>query len=341
MQDLRPRAYTIIELMTSMAILSVLVVMIFSALGHSTSVWRQAGAKMSSFQNARAAFEMMNRRVSQATLNTYWDYYNAGFQPFRLSPSNTVFIPRYYGRYSDLHFVSGPAGSLIPTLPPKCSATATHALFFTAPTGLTTNSNYHAMPELLGACGYFIAFGGDDAFRPSIVTGTVSYRWRLMELAAPVESLSVFASSTGQDWLATPVKEGRARPVADNIIALIVWPRMAPLNDPAGTRIAPNYTYDTRAGGVWPGNRQPVQSHQLPPSVQVTMVAIDEAAAVRMANGSLPPAVITEALAGRFTGAVTSFGADLQLVEEALIKNRITYNVFTTTIALREAQRSQ
>ena len=340
------RGFTILELLTATAILALILVMVFSVLSHSIGIWRQANAKMDAFQNARAVFEIMTSRLGQATLNTYWDYYDKDFQPFRLATNSTNFVPKYYGRYSDLHFVSGPASTLIPTLPPGYSALASQAVFFTVPTGLTANAAYQSMPELLSACGFFVAFGGDDATRPAIVPASaeVNYRWRLVELTAPAESLSVFASSTGTSWFTTPIADGQVRPLADNIIALVIWPRLAPLNDPDGTGIAPNYAYDSRTTASWSGSppSQPVQAHQLPPTVQIMMVAIDEASAIRLQNGSTPPAAITSALAGCFGGSVTAYADDIKTkLEPALVANHINYRIFSTTVALPESRWSQ
>lgn len=342
----RSRGFTILELLTATAILALILVMVFSVLNHSIGIWRQANAKMDAFQNARAVFEIMTSRLSQATLNTYWDYYDAGFQPFRLSTNSTSFEPKYYGRYADLHFVSGPAAGLIPTPPPGFSALATQAVFFAVPTGLTANATYQSMPELLSACGFFVAFGGDDATRPEIVptSAKVNYRWRLVELSAPVESLSVFASPTGTDWFTVPIANGQVRPLADNIIALVVWPRLAPLDDPDGTVIAPNYAYDSRTTASWSGSppSQPVQAHQLPPTVQITMVAIDEASATRLQNGSTPPGEITSALEGCFDGSAADYADDIKnKLEPALVAKHINYRIFSTTVALPESRWSQ
>lgn len=340
----RARGFTILELLTATAILAAVLVMVFSALNHSIGIWRQANARIDAFQNARAVFDIMTSRLSQATLNTYWDYYDESYQAFRLKTNTAAFEPKHYGRYSDLHFICGPASALIPVNPPGCSALATQAVFFTVPTGLTTNTAYQSLPELLSACGFFVAFGGDDVTRPSIVPSSLpaSYRWRLMELTAPSESLEVFASPNGTDWFTKPIGDRQARPLADNIIALVIWPRLAPLEDPAGTNIAPDYSYDSRTTAGWVDGRQPVQAHQLPPTLQVTMVAIDEVSAVRLQNGPTPPARITEALAGCFTGPVGSYADDLRnKLEPALVENHINYRIFTTSVPMRESRWSQ
>jgi uncharacterized protein (TIGR02599 family) len=67
------------------------------------------------------------------------------------------------------------------------------------------------------------------------------------------------------------------------------------------------------------------------------MVAIDEASAVRLQSGTAPPTVIETALSGKFTD-VTHYGADITALESALIAAHVHYQVFTTSIALRESK---
>lgn len=334
-----PAGFTLLEILTATTILAIILVFVYSVLTHSIGIWRRANANIDAFQNARAVFDIVTTRLGQATLNTYWDYYDANHIAFRDATSTAAFIPMYYGRQSDLHFVSGSAESLISSLPPGYTKLSTQAVFFAAPTGLTADRDYQPLPELLSACGFFVAFGGDSASRPAILAVPEIHRWRLMELTAPVESPGLYkAGSTA--WFTAPIKNGDVRPIADNIIALVIWPRLAPLADPAGTAIAPDYAYDSRTTATWSGSRQPVQASQLPPTVQVTMVAIDEASAARLESGAAPPDVITTALAGRFQKA-SLYERDLAQVESALADKRITYRVFTATVTLAESQWSQ
>lgn len=335
----RAEGFTLLEVLTATTILAIILVLVYSVLNHSIGVWRRANANIDAFQNARAVFDIMTTRLSQATLNTYWDYYDASHTAFRDAANTANFVPKYYGRQADLHFISGQAKSLIPTPPPGYASLATQAVFFTAPTGLTADKNYQPLPELLSACGFFVAFGGDSTSRPSILTAPATYRWRLMELTAPVESAGIYKTGS-TSWFTGPIQDGEVRPIAENIIALVIWPRLAPLSDPAGTSIAPDYAYDTRTAESWSGSRQPVQTNQLPPTVQVTMVAIDEGSAARLQSGGTPPGVITTALAGRFQKA-SQYEQDLADLESALTDNRITYRVFTSTVTLTESQWSQ
>lgn len=335
----KARGFTLLEILTATTILAIILVFVYAVLSHSIGIWRRANAHIDAFQNARAVFDLVTTRLSQAALNTYWDYYDANHKAFRDIANTAAFVPKFYGRQSDLHFIAGQAESLIPSLPPGCTALATQAVFFSSPTGLTADRNYQSLPELLSACGFFVAFGGDAASRPSILAAPESYRWRLMELTAPVESPGIYtAGSTA--WFTRPIRDGEVRPIADNIIALVIWPRLAPLADPAGTSIAPDFSYDSRTSEAWSGGHQPVQAHQLPPTVQVTLVAIDEVSAARLQSGSTPPGVIASALAGRFQKA-GQYEGDLAELEGVLRANRITYRVFTSTVTLTESQWSQ
>lgn len=335
-----PAAFTLLEILAAVALLAIILVMTGSIISSSSRVWRQANAKIETFQAARGAFDIMASRLSRATLNTYWDYYDATGAPFRLSANPAAFVPNRYGRYSDLHFLCGPAVDLIGTLPAGLSMVSTQAVFFVAPTGLSSSVSYNGLSGLLGACGYFVAFGNDDSTKPAFPPTPSRYRWRLMEVSAPVEELQVFATPTGEAWAETPVSQGRVRSVAENVIALIVWPKRSPQDDPTGIQLSDDFTYDSRTTESWAGSppQQPVQAHQLPPNLQITIVVIDEVSAKRLEDDDTPPGKITTALNGLFDGGVTEYADDLKLLEDRLTDEKIGCRVFSITVALRESK---
>lgn len=336
----RRRAFTLLEILAAAALLALILVMTGSIISSSSRAWRQANAKIETFQSARAAFDSLTSRLSRATLNTYWDYYDASGSAFRLAANASAFEPSRYGRYSDLHFLCGPASSLVASLPPGLSAVSTQAVFFVAPTGLSADAGYNRLAGLLGACGYFAAFGNDDATKPAFPPTPSRNRWRLMEVSAPVEELAVFSTPSGAAWSATPVAQGRVRSVAENVIALVVWPRLSVQDDPEGDEISDDFRYDSRTTEPWSGSplRQPVQAHQLPPNVQIAMVVIDEDSAKRLDLQGTQQSVIQSALAGLFDGPVSDYATDLQALESRLTAEKIGYRVFSTTVALREAK---
>src|SRR5438067_1217451 len=95
------KAFTLVEVMVGCAVLVLLLVMLFSMTSHTTSIVRTASARVDAFQAARTAFDTISQRISQATMNTYWDYYNSSNQ--RRDPTATTgptapanFLPATY-----------------------------------------------------------------------------------------------------------------------------------------------------------------------------------------------------------------------------------------------------
>ena len=190
--------FTILELLVSIAVVSVLLVVLASVSGHVQKVYRSSMGKAEQFREARTAFEAITSRLAQAALNTYWDYDN---------PNN----PTRYMRQSELRFQSGNAPALLGnTYPPS------HAIFFQAPLGLTTNSTaYGGLDNLLNTWGYFIEFGDDSNIRPGFLdTSGVAKRprFRLMELSLPTENLALPGNSTTSTWFSTAATDTSANP---------------------------------------------------------------------------------------------------------------------------------
>ena len=100
-------AFTLLEMMVAMTVTVLIVVLLLGLLQATTTTWQRNTDRSKSFASARAAFESMSRTISESTLNTYQDYYDAN-RSNRPSGSMT-FRPDVYGRKSDLHFVTGNA----------------------------------------------------------------------------------------------------------------------------------------------------------------------------------------------------------------------------------------
>jgi uncharacterized protein (TIGR02599 family) len=129
-------------------------------------------------------------------------------------------------------------------------------------------------------------------------------------------------------------------PLADNVIALVIWPRLSPVEDATGNKLTTNYTYDSQAGAIVSGGAtQPLTANQLPPTIQVTMIVISAASAARLDTGSTPPTVIETALSGKFTKSdVTDYANDLASVGTSLAAAHIQYQVLNTTITMKESK---
>ena len=398
-------AFTLVELLVSMAILVMLLIVLVTITNQTSKTWRYTTSKIEQFREARTGFETITRRVGQATLNTYWDYiYNTATPPVAIS----------YARQSELNFVCGnlenavgtgkallagitfPAGAsgIIPMHP-------THGVFFQAPLGYvapstaadTTYNSLRGLDNLLNTWGYYVEVNDDAAsgsrpnIFPDIHTPPLRIRSRLMELMQP-------ANDTGKPsiyqwtlpWLVSSSGNANAAPIpftwftdlmsagaltarynhvlAENVIALVILPKLSKEDQasiPGGATVnkdsalAPNYYYNSETAGQSAAAPILNSKHQLPPILQVTMVAIDEPSALlAMPSATQATQLIksTLKLPSLFTDA-TKYASDLQSnppapnaanpnsLESLLIANKINYRIFTTNVSIRSAKWSQ
>jgi len=386
-------AFTLVEMLVSVSVLALIMLVLVSMTNQISQTWRSTTGKIGQFQVARDGFESMTRKISQATLNTYLDlYYGDAVKDLK--------TPIDFYRRSRLRFISGPMAKLAPD-----ATRPTHGIFFQAPLGFVEDSpNLVRSENLLNSWGYFVEVSEDDTFRPSFLQGKVPNRWkpRLMEFMEPSDKMSVYSSlvtydSLGKitttpvskaqqlDWFAKPLSapDRPVRVLAENIVALVVWPRLAKKQedirrDADRSVLAPNYIYDSSlqsfsekfpfmdpatglpatvylnegsksadysssdpqvAGEVNPFN-------QLPPVVQVTMVALDDLAAQRFVD-RFGKGALTEVTEGLFTVACqsgtksnqqTQYEKDLATLEQRLVDKKLTYRVFSTNVTIRGAK---
>ena len=259
------RGFSLIELLVSTAVLSMLLIIVFQMLKGMQVSWKRTRQDVGEFKDARQGFEEITRRVSQATLNTYFSY--------RYDDQNVNGIKLRMGReiipQSELHFVCGPADVLGITRKNsrQVGQRYTHAIFFQAPFGFCIDEHetledqlqYEKMNGLMNAWGYYIEFNTDELDRPQFFNQIENSpkprpRYRLMEFRQPTEYLQIYklglrdmdknASkekiyewfteglySVNSDWntsLTDRDTEGffrTTRVVAENIVAMIIHPR--------------------------------------------------------------------------------------------------------------------
>ncbi|MDR1191322.1 MAG: Verru_Chthon cassette protein C [Verrucomicrobiales bacterium] len=326
--------FTLLELMVATAILVLLMLIVFQITQTTSRVWKNSTAQITSMQAARAAFESMTRRLSQATLNVYYGYDN---------PNE----PTRYLRRSELQFVCGK--DLV-------SDQITHSMFFQAPLGYTDDTpRYGYMENALNACGYYVVYDRDPdvpQFYQDAANPPPKYRFRLMEYLQPTQNLGIYVPGNdisagtqppiGIGWL-NPIA-ANTRVLAENVVALIILP-MRSIRDPGDT-LAPQFEYDSRDGS-WDGNK-PAQreewTHQLPPIVQVTMVAIDEDSAVKVCQDETSPDFGLDNLFQSVGRDQVQLQADLETLKNTLDAGRgnnavpLNYHIFQTNVAIRGAK---
>jgi uncharacterized protein (TIGR02599 family) len=321
------RAFSLVELLVGMAIFMVIIVLLLAAINQTSSTLQNAKNQTGSYQSARFAFSLITRTLSQATLNTYYDYFDASGnrRPSKADGIQT-FVPHTYGRHSDLHFViEGPQGA---------DFNQGNSIFFQAKLGKTEDAGLKGRDSLLNAVGYYVTYGKDSNL-PTFLQGLDRNRFRLMQYLKPSEDLDVFTPS-GKGWFTSDVSS-RSKIIAENIILALFWPRVSQKEEADGTSLTENYTYDSRLGaGLSP---QPVTANQQPPLVTVTLVAIDGSVADRLPDTDAPPSEITSCLTGLFDYSdPDSYADDLAELDTRLNEAQIGYRIFTDTVPIRESK---
>jgi uncharacterized protein (TIGR02599 family) len=217
--------------------------------------------------------------------------------------------------------------------------------------------------SLLNARGYAVRFGNDAEGRPPFLGGydiPVHWRYQLIEYRPPTErSEGGGATFQGNMIYAKPTtwfqedSEASTRVVADNILLLLLSPRVAEsvatANQTSPWQIAPQYRYNsldadnstesmdavrvTADGKVYQGTQ-----HLLPPTVMVTLVVADEVTFQRWLarRGQHEVNLLGEA-AAPFKDA-HYYDRDLELLKSYLTKERVNFRVFSTSVALRNAR---
>jgi uncharacterized protein (TIGR02599 family) len=281
-------------------------------------------------------------------LNTYWDYDD---------PAN----PKKYLRQSELRFISGTmsgptSGTAKPLITNKTPRRPTHGVFFQVPLGMVDDRiNFSGLGNLLNTWGYYIEFNTD--LRPAFMSNLRNppppkYRYRLMEFIQPSDALSVYSRTAGKpdylgrEWFSEPLAKNPppSHPLGENVIALVILPRLSKKDELATTgKLAPRYAYDSTAT-MNPGNESSTNpslspKNQLPPILQVTLVVLSEKSAGRLENGATPP-LLDAALDPLFQEAA-KFDADLAILEAELIKQKVDYRVFTSSVSIRGAKWSR
>jgi len=337
----RAKAFSLIELLTAMGILSILMLLLTILLDSIQSSWRYSESRISQFREARVAFDLITKNISQATVNTYWDL---------VDEDNDGLVDGYI-KTSELHFEVMYADRLRNA---SSQDPVGHAVFFQAPLGFS--SSYRNLSNLFNGRGYFVAYGSDARFRPSFLQGRIdeNYRFRLLEFRPPAESNQVFADGLEQreagqrqefsNWFLQSMNIGEGsfedhlNPLASNVIGIFISPRDS-LGSRSSTsradthsRIAPQYRFDSNDAS----DEFDLFAQQVPPLLRVTMVAIDETAAVRLEDefSRQTPTLIPP---NTFRNTA-NYDDDVAALVASLDERGISHKVFSSVVMLRSAK---
>lgn len=348
------QAFTLIEVLVAVAVLSVILVLLTEVTSQTQKVSRQVKKKVETFRETRAAFEAIARRTGQATLNSYWGY-------------NDPNSPSTWMRQSELHFATVQADSVLST---KAAPACGHAVFFQAPFGYAGSesssdgdSRFDYMDGLLNGWGYYVEFNSDlPARTPFLQDQTNTWperkRFRLMELRIPSEQLTVMkpppatpdglpaialettASGINQ-WFADPdVRAKYARPIAENVVALLISPRVPDGQTLEGDySIAPQYSYDSRLYQYENSQRAKTSRHQLPEILDITLIATDEGSWITYEDehSQAVSELLLKQVNNRFQ-RVDKYSEDIAELEQWMLDHHLEPRIFRMSISLRGAK---
>lgn len=307
-----------LEIVVAMGISALLFWLLLAAVNQFSNTARRASGGASAFDEARAAVGEIRRTLEAATLNPYWavSYDADGY-------------PGGYHRQSDLHFLGLPAADLFPA----GSAVSGDALFFQAPLGYEA-----ANPEpgaVLNALGYFVEWRDTRRDNPVSPSPAPAPRWRfqLREIRQAAEALAVMLPGAGgNQWVRDAIAGEASVPVAENI----AWMRLR-FRWPLSGSEAMGYRWESR---LWDGDGtapQPAQSHQVPPVVDIALLALDESTAARLEDhGSTPPSLPLQNL----FADPAALDADLRTLEERLAAQwpGSAFRILRATVGIRSAK---
>lgn len=336
------------EVLVSVTVLGLMMVLIADLMTRTQDTVTRASSHATEFQEARQALDSMTHSLSQATMDAVWGYQRA-------SAADPTAITGYE-RVSDHHFILGAASDLLPADAER-QPEAGQAVFFQAPLGKVRDGSRRRLHHLMNNCGYYIQHLGDIEGRPEFLKEGAAVklnperkRFRLMQYLQPAEDNTLYSSdlelnrltnrAPALQWYQADLADA-SRPVADNILALVLTPYVANVEAGSGntTVVADaGYAYDSR-GFQWEGLNSENQSrrHQLPPMVGITLITADEhsyeALALRLGEVAAAAAV-RAVLEGKFLDCA-KLKEELAEVEKGLAELPLHHKILSANVALR------
>lgn len=303
----RIQAFSLLEVLVSVAVLSLLVVLLSSIISAASTQWTRAGSRTEQFAEGQRAIDALSAAISRATLANYYEYLDARNEP-RVAGDRT-FVPATYGPMSDLRFAMN----------------SNDGIFFQVPSGWTTDASVRGSKTALNTVGFRLVESVDPSVLPSFLPPKQT-RPRLIQHVEPTERLSIYSFTNGNNrytgtkwWEDVRDDPSTQHVVARNVVAFGLRARSSALS-----KLAFNSAND------------PDWQHQLPPLIDVALVVIDEKSAERLeASGGLAflwggNAPLTSA---------SAWDSDLtERIPERLSDLNYGFRVFQTTVRMENAR---
>ncbi len=336
-----------------MTVLSAIMLMFVGILDQTQRSWDLAQGRVSQFREARVAFDIITKNLSQATLNTYVEQVDS-------SPGDGKDIPDAYEVKSELNFRIMYGEDIKSVQGDKPG----HAIFFQAPLGVTHRASLDRLSNLMNARGYYIVHNSDRPYRPGFVNTPERFRYRLMEYLPPSEQNRIYIdyaesldNPRGEyfdNWWEHNLQK-YSRPLAENIVAITFVPRraIAEIDDGQGRDeaiLSRNYKYDSQypEGDETQDAKTSLLKHQLPPLIKVSLIAIDETSAMRLEDRfGKKPFLKNVGLSSNWMKSAENEEEDIKEVIDKLDKTTVTkskdgalirYKIFSTTVGIQGAK---
>jgi uncharacterized protein (TIGR02599 family) len=365
----------LVELLVAMSILGILLIAVVISMQGVQTSWRLTRSAVREHLEGRRALETVVTNLSRATLHPRWVpdmdpvsnptgiptalvtesdlHFVSGpsrtlLTGVRSSPGHAVFFQGPFGfPGSTRNLLENPDAALYQTLPHTLSAWGYYVEFGT---------DHTELPNFL------------TSTRQGRPAPPRKHRFRLMEYRQPAHELSLLVQPVGSErpvhalqtsnnglyeWFQAPISRSqpggsaadrRVSIVAENILALVIVPydpRLGTLtagasNSTSPYQLAPDYHFDSRRHQWQPGSVLGAATrHQLPPAVEIAIVAlaedawenISEAEAIRQGES------LVSFMSGLFLTAA-NYSNDLQSLDQELNNRRLGHQILTQVILL-------
>jgi uncharacterized protein (TIGR02599 family) len=336
--------FTLVEVLVSITILTGIMLIVTEVISAAQRSWKLASARVGQFRESRLAFDTVTKNLRQAAIYAYHDFnWDSGIA------ANPLAMPGNPAIQADLSFFIGASETLFPAGGRNGAAwsAASNGVVFQLPAGYTQLPQYKPLKGLLNARGYTVQLSNDQDFVPQGLRSQLApkVRFRLVEFRPTTETNTLYTAPGIADWdPTTPLGAaagggGAFVPLADNIIGFAVTPGW----------MAPGVTGVAAFGGETEMMFEEYRSsggvgafvHEVPRVVRVTMVAIDEPSASRLAldNAGRSPDLILQSGANLRDPSPASFRRQLERVSTYLASRSVNFRIFSELVEMPTADR--